>query len=142
MGIREVCGGGVTSRGLHSCILCPYVDGRQLLRLTALCSTYSVSKIKGAPCTRRAHFHGRVHDFRRCAPGVCTFFERFIIAIYWEGAWSNFRVHRFMGNALRVHKIKALFRTLILYGMRRMEFKIKSEVKCKFYRIYIILMVL
>ena len=34
----------------------------------------SVSEIKGAPCTRCAHFHGRVHDFRRCAPGVCTFF--------------------------------------------------------------------
>ena len=59
----------------------------------------SVSEIKGAPCTRRAHFHGRVHDFRRCAPGVCTFFEPFIIAIYWEGAWSNFRVHSFMGSA-------------------------------------------
>ena len=39
----------------------------------------SVSEIKGAPCTRRAHFHGRVHDFRRCAPGVCTFF----LAIYY-----------------------------------------------------------
>ena len=35
----------------------------------------TVSEIKGAPCTRCAHFHGRVHDFRRCAPGVCTFFE-------------------------------------------------------------------
>ena len=33
-----------------------------------------VSEIKGAPCTRCAYFHGRVHDFRRCAPGVCTFF--------------------------------------------------------------------
>ena len=46
----------------------------------------SVSEIKGAPCPRRAHSHGRVHDFRRCAPGVCTFFELFIIAIHWEGA--------------------------------------------------------
>ena len=27
----------------------------------------SVSEIKGAPCTWRAHFRGRVHDFRRCA---------------------------------------------------------------------------
>ena len=59
----------------------------------------TVSEIKGAPCTRRAHFHGRVHDFRRCAPGVCTFFEPFIIAIYWEGAWNNFRVHSFRGSA-------------------------------------------
>ena len=42
----------------------------------------TVSEIKGAPCTRRAHFHGWVHDFRRCAPGVCTFFGPFIIAIY------------------------------------------------------------
>ena len=35
--------------------------------------------------TRGAHFNSRVHDFWRCAPGVCTFFEPFIIAIYWEG---------------------------------------------------------
>ena len=34
-----------------------------------------MSEIKGAPCTRCAHFHGRVHVFRRCAPGVCTFFS-------------------------------------------------------------------
>ena len=58
-----------------------------------------MSEIKGAPCTRRAHFHGRVHDFRRCAPGVCTFFEPFIIAIYQEGAWTNVRVHSFRGSA-------------------------------------------
>ena len=58
-----------------------------------------MSEIKGAPCTRRAHFHGRVHDFRRCAPGVCTFYEPFTNAIYWEGAWGNFRVHSFMGSA-------------------------------------------
>ena len=38
----------------------------------------TVSEIKGAPCTRRAHLHGRVHNFLRCTPGVCTFFERFI----------------------------------------------------------------
>ena len=31
---------------------------------------------------------------------VCAcVFEPFIIAIYWEGAWSNFRVHSFMGSA-------------------------------------------
>ena len=59
----------------------------------------AVSEIKGAHCTRRAHFRGRLHDFRKCAPGVCTFLEPFIIAIYWEGAWSNFRVHSFMGSA-------------------------------------------
>ena len=59
----------------------------------------TVSEIKGVPCTRRAHFHGRVHDFKSRAPGVCTFFEPFIIAIYWEGAWSNFRVHSFMSSA-------------------------------------------
>ena len=45
----------------------------------------AVSEIKGAPCTLRAHIHGRVHDFRRCAPGVHTFFELSIIAIYWKG---------------------------------------------------------
>ena len=27
----------------------------------------SVSEIKGATCTRCAHFHDWVHDFRRCA---------------------------------------------------------------------------
>ena len=51
------------------------------------------------PCTWRAHFHSQVHDFRRCALGVCSFFVPFIIAICWEGAWSNFRVHSFMGSA-------------------------------------------
>ena len=35
----------------------------------------TVSEIKGAPCAWCAHFHGRAHDFRRCAPGVCTFFR-------------------------------------------------------------------
>ena len=30
---------------------------------------------------------------------MCTFFEPFIIAIHWEGAWSNFRVHSLMGSA-------------------------------------------
>ena len=59
----------------------------------------TVSEIKGAPCIQLAHFHDQVHDFRRCAPGVCTFFEPFIISIYWKGAWSNFRVHSFMGSA-------------------------------------------
>ena len=46
-----------------------------------------------------AHFHGWAHDFRKCAPGVCTFLELFIIAIYWEGARSNFGVHSFRGSA-------------------------------------------
>ena len=36
---------------------------------------------------------GGVHPV--CAP----FFEPFTIAIYWEGAWSNFRVHSFMWSA-------------------------------------------
>ena len=49
----------------------------------------SVSEIRGAPCTWGAHFHRQMHDFRRCASGVCTFLELFIIAIHWEGAWSN-----------------------------------------------------
>ena len=42
----------------------------------------AVSEIKGAPCTRRAHFHDRVHNFRRCAPSGCKFFETVIIATY------------------------------------------------------------
>ena len=69
----------------------------------------TVSEIKGAPCTRRAHFHSRVHDFRSCAPGVCTIFEPFIIAIYWEGAWSNFRVH----SLWEVHPVSAQNKSLI-----------------------------
>ena len=40
---------------------------------------FSGSEIKGAPCTRHTHFHGGVHDFRRCAPGVCTFFDPIIM---------------------------------------------------------------
>ena len=69
---------------------------------------YSVSEIKGAPCTRRAHFHGRVHGFRRCAPGVCTF----SLAIYYcyvlGGCMEQFPGAQFYGKCtLRVHKIKA-----------------------------------
>ena len=68
-----------------------------------------MSEIKGAPCTQRAYFHGRVHDFWRCAPNVCTFFEPFIIAIYWEGAWP------FSGcTVLReVHPVSAQNKSLI-----------------------------
>ena len=79
-------------------ILACLYESKANTNLTAAC-LLSVSEIKGAPCTRRAQFHGRVHDFRRCAPGVCTFFEPFIILIYWEGAWSNFWVHSLMGSA-------------------------------------------
>ena len=50
----------------------------------------------------RVHpFHGRVHDFRRCAPVAFTFFEPCIIAIYGGGA------HVYGKCTLRVHKIKA-----------------------------------
>ena len=55
--------------------------------------TLAVSEINGAPCTPRAHFHSRVHDFWRCAPGVCMFFKPSIIAQ--EGAWRDVRVHSF-----------------------------------------------
>ena len=72
-------------------------------------SINSVSEIKGAPCTRCAHFHGRVHVFRRCAPGVCTFFELFIIAIYWEGALRNFWVRSFS----ETHPVSAKNKSLI-----------------------------
>ena len=44
----------------------------------------AVSEIKGAPCIRCAHFHDRVHDFRRCAPGVYTFFEPHIQRVHGE----------------------------------------------------------
>ena len=54
-----------------------------MLLIFAMTDQYqSVSEIKGAPCTRCAHFHDWVHNFRRCAPGVCTFFEHVIIATY------------------------------------------------------------
>ena len=43
--------------------------------------------------------HISTAGFWRCAPSVCTFFELFIIAIYWEGSWSNFWVHSFRGSA-------------------------------------------
>ena len=33
------------------------------------------------------------------AARLVTFFELFCIAIYWEGAWSNFRVLNFRGSA-------------------------------------------
>ena len=58
----------------------------------------TVSEIKGAPCTRCAHFHGRVHDFRRCAHGVCTFFEPFLIAIILEGCMEQFPGAQFYGK--------------------------------------------
>ena len=75
-------------------------SGRSALLEWTICPCIkTVSKIKGAPCTPRAHSHGRLHDFRGCAPGVCTFFELFIIAIYWEGAWKIFRMHSFRGSA-------------------------------------------
>ena len=41
----------------------------------------SVSEIKGALGARRAHFRGRAHVFRTCAPDVHTFFHSIIIAI-------------------------------------------------------------
>ena len=37
--------------------------------------TRAVSEIKHAPCTRCAHFQGRVHDFQRCAPDCAHFFS-------------------------------------------------------------------
>ena len=42
----------------------------------------SVFEIKGALGARRAHFRGRAHVFRTCAPDVCTFIHSIIIVIY------------------------------------------------------------
>ena len=42
----------------------------------------SVSEIKGALGARRAHFRGRAHVFRTCAPDVRRFFHSILIAIY------------------------------------------------------------
>ena len=86
---------------------CYLTDFSQVLRKLSLAikaqgsgpNSLTVSEIKGAHCTRRAHFHCRVHDFRRRAPGVCTFFLAIYYCYTWEGAWSNFRVHSFMGSA-------------------------------------------
>ena len=36
-----------------------------------------MSEIKGTPCTRCAHFRGRVHDFRRFSPGAYSVLFRF-----------------------------------------------------------------
>ena len=68
-----------------------------------------VSETKGAPCARHAHFHGRVHDFRRCAHGVYTFFEPVIIA-------RIKRVHEEIpGRTVsgEVHPVGAINKTLI-----------------------------
>ena len=45
-------------------------------------STKTVFEINGAHGARRAHFRGRAHVFRTCAPDVCTFFHSILIAIY------------------------------------------------------------
>ena len=77
-------------------------DGRLSMRRSASLSTVSlqaVSEIKHAPCTRCAHFQGRVHDFQRGAPGLCTLFQSIIITTYWEGALRSSRVHSFMKSA-------------------------------------------
>ena len=66
---------------------------------TLLSHIQSVSEIKGAPCARCAHFHCRVHEFWKGAPGVCTFFELVIITIYQEVAWGISRVHSFRSSA-------------------------------------------
>ena len=43
---------------------------------------YTVFEIKGAHGAWRAHFHGRAHVFRMCAPDGRTFFHSILIAIY------------------------------------------------------------
>ena len=43
---------------------------------------WSVFEIKGAHCARRAHFRRRAHVFLSCAPGVCTFFQGIIMAVF------------------------------------------------------------
>ena len=78
----------------------------------------TVSEIKGAPCARCAHFHGRVHGFRRCAPGVCTLFEPFIIATYYMRVHGEISGHTFLGEVRRtvlggVHPVGAPTKTLI-----------------------------
>ena len=68
----------------------------------------AVSEIKGAPCTRRAQFNGRVHDLGGVHP-VCP---RFFLAIYYwyilGRCMEQFPGAQFYGKCtLRVHKIKA-----------------------------------
>ena len=36
------------------------------------------------------------------------FVEAFNIAVYWQGAWSNFRVHSFIGSAPSSEQNKSL----------------------------------
>ena len=59
----------------------------------------TVFEINGALGARRAHFRGRAHVFRRCAPDVRTFFHPIVISIYQRSAQKNSRVHSFKMNA-------------------------------------------
>ena len=49
----------------------------------------SVFEINGALGAQRAHFRGRAHVFRTCAPDVRTFIHPIIIAIYQRSAQKN-----------------------------------------------------
>ena len=53
----------------------------------------AVFEINSALGARRAHFHGRAHVFRTCAPDVRTFIHSIIIAIYQRSAQNNSRAH-------------------------------------------------
>ena len=58
----------------------------------------AVSEIKGAPCTRRAHFHGRVHNFLRCARFLSYLLLLYIGRVHGEISWTFF--FKVCGNLL------------------------------------------
>ena len=59
------------------------IMGLSILRRSRQWSlTACLFKINGALGARRAQFRRRAHDFRHCAPDVCTFFKPAIIQIY------------------------------------------------------------
>ena len=55
-----------------------FVTGAQFI-LEGVANTISMSEIKHEPCNPCAQCLGEVHDFQRCAPGLCTLFQPFII---------------------------------------------------------------
>ena len=59
----------------------------------------SVFEINGALGARRAQFRRRAHDFRHCAPDVCTFFQPFIILIL----MSHYRLHIHLYVCVYIH---------------------------------------
>ena len=61
--------------------LCVFVSVSVCVCVCVVCVYTTVFEIKGALGARRAHFRGRAHVFRTCAPDVHTFLHSIIIVI-------------------------------------------------------------